>query len=582
MKFIIYEIYYLKGIKLVYFLILKDMKTNKTAYIYCRVSTLKQKKEWDSFNTQENACRKYCKLNNIKVIDVFYEAFSGKSSDRPVFNNAIKMAKENNINYFLVFDIDRFSREWYSKYTDFKNTLKESWILLKDSKNIIWDEKVIMENEIIDMSKYTWNVENPTEMSEMVYSAQASIEWNKILQRTISKEITLEQKWHHVRAPNFWYKLKKVETIINWDKCFAKNQIINEIEWPWIEEIFIQKNKWILSDKEITQKVNLMWYKSRKWKKLTIKQMQVYIKMPVYAWVICSKWTWNKPIYTAYNWLISIDIWNKANKWKYKILEKSNWELQILNWEKEVEEPIIKKRKKFDEDLPFRNLIKSSIIKEKYISGSKSVNSKKQIFPYYHPVRQKWTTGENIKKEEFENNIYSLLEEIKIDEITEILFSDVFDIIFEKNKEELVKNKIILKNRLKWIKSEIIREEAKVDNVMHLPRLLNNINKKLEELDQEEININEEISQFDNKKIDDVEKFKNFCFYILGHFDELVKKSQNSEELQVIFKFIFKEVPHYEQIVNRTAPLQPILALQRQQKNSQNESLDDNLKWQPH
>jgi len=33
-----------------------------------------------------------------------------------------------------------------------------------------------MENDIVDMSKYKWNIENKSEMAEMVYSAQAKIE----------------------------------------------------------------------------------------------------------------------------------------------------------------------------------------------------------------------------------------------------------------------------------------------------------------------------------------------------------------------------------------------------------------------
>ncbi len=39
-----------------------------------------------------------------------------------------------------------------------------------------------------------WAKENPTEMSEMVYSAQAEIEGKKILQRTISQSIRLVQQ----------------------------------------------------------------------------------------------------------------------------------------------------------------------------------------------------------------------------------------------------------------------------------------------------------------------------------------------------------------------------------------------------
>ena len=554
------------------------MAVNNTAIIYPRVSTSKQDNNWDSLNRQKKECLKYCKYNGLKIQKTFIEVFTWKVSERPKLNEAIEYAIKNKIWYFVIFDIDRFSREWYEAYSKLKKTLTNHWIKLKDTKNIIWDTHIVYKNEIFDTSQYKWNIENPTEMSEMVISAYAKLEWNKIIQRTIPKEIELEQKWYHVRSPNFWYKLKRV-SYNNW---LAKIQIKDDKEWIWIEEIFKQRANWVLSDQEIIDKVNLMWYKSRRWKQLNIKQLQVYIKMPVYAGVISSKWTWYKPIYTAYEWLIPINIWNKANKWKIKILEKSNWKLQILHWEKEVTEPIIKTRKKFDERLPFRNLIKSSLRKDKYISWSVSKNSKWQLFPYYHPIREKWKNSENIKKEEFENNIYSLLEEIKIDNTMNILFNDVFDELFDENKRDLAKDKIILENRLKEIKSNINKEENKMDSVIGYPRLLKKINDNLEILDEEKIKIKEEIRNFNKMKYDNLDRFKEFCFYILAQLDNLVKNSQNMEELQLIFKFIFKEVPHYQQIINRTLPLRPILAFQSQQKNPQNEDFNTNLKWQPH
>jgi DNA invertase Pin-like site-specific DNA recombinase len=47
------------------------------------------------------------------VFDVYAEAFTGKKTDRPKFNQAIQQAIENKVNYFVIFDIDRFSREGY-------------------------------------------------------------------------------------------------------------------------------------------------------------------------------------------------------------------------------------------------------------------------------------------------------------------------------------------------------------------------------------------------------------------------------------------------------------------------------------
>jgi len=46
-------------------------------------------------------------------------------------------AKQNNVDYFVIFDIDRFSREGFSVYEKIKRDLEKSKIYLRDSKNII-------------------------------------------------------------------------------------------------------------------------------------------------------------------------------------------------------------------------------------------------------------------------------------------------------------------------------------------------------------------------------------------------------------------------------------------------------------
>jgi len=225
------------------------------AIIYCRVSTNKQEKNWDSLENQERACRSYCKNNSINVIWVFKEAFTWKDQNRPILNKSILNAIENKVDYYIVFDIDRLSREWYSVYSDVKNHLQANWITLKDSKNIIWDSNLVVTNDKVDMSKYKWNRENRSEMAEMVYSAQAKIEWDKIIQRTIPREIELEQQWYQVRWPNYWYTNKKIKTL-NWK---ASIQIKNWTEWDWVIYIFESRAEWLLSDKEIVEQVNLKW-----------------------------------------------------------------------------------------------------------------------------------------------------------------------------------------------------------------------------------------------------------------------------------------------------------------------------------
>lgn len=112
----------------------------------------------------------------IKVVAVFHEAFTGKSSARPEYYKAVQFAIENKVNYFIIFDLDRFSREGYEVYKSMKDSLLKHNIVLKDSKNVIGDAQLVVHNERFNMEKYKWAKDNPTEMAEMVYSAQALIE----------------------------------------------------------------------------------------------------------------------------------------------------------------------------------------------------------------------------------------------------------------------------------------------------------------------------------------------------------------------------------------------------------------------
>ena len=552
---------------------------NKTGIVYCRVSTEKQRKDGDSLDSQEKACRAYCKNNNIQVLWVFRETYSWKSSDRVIFNEAIRNAIENKIKYFVIFDIDRFSREWYEKHSEFKSLLASGWVILKDSKNIIWDEVTVIENDIIDISWYSWNRENPSEITEMVLSTNAKMEWKKILQRTITKEIVLEQAWYHVRTSNFWFKNKSVK-IPNWKWTI---QVRDSVEWVFIEELFRLRANNLLSDEEIVDQINSIGYISRRWAKLSVMQMQIYIKNPIYAGVICSKWTGYKAIRAAYEGLVSIEIWNRANKWKKTILEGVNGEIKVVHWRGESDIVEVKRRKKFDPNLPFRNLIKSSALENQLISWSFSRNSQRKLFGYYHPIRKKWKLGENIKKEEFESKVTETLSSIKIDWILKEIFLDRFETIFAQNIKEVESNRANLVNNFNKVTKEIEELENKICTIdSSNVRILKVIENNLWELEEQRANIIRQIAKFDEWGFTNISGFQKFCFNLLEHLDVLAIQSQNIEELEVIFKFTFRETPTYNQIVNRTPNLYPIFALQSQQKNPPVGEFLENIGWQSH
>ncbi len=552
----------------------------KTAIIYNRVSTKKQLNDWASLENQEKACREFCKNNDIKVIWVYKEAFTWKKKSRPIFNEAINNAKENNVDFFVVFDIDRFSREWYWAYTDIKTDLYKSWIELRDSKNIIQWNNLVIKNDIVDMKQYEWNIENSSEYAEVMMSTQAKIEWKKIIQRTIPREIELEQMWYKVRQANFWYENKKIKTSF-WK---ATIQVKHHIEWEWIQEIFKLRAKGNLTDQEIVDKLNLKWYKSRKWKKLTVKQMQVYIKSTIYAWVISSKWTWNKPIKTPYKGLVDIKTFNQANRWKIKIIKIDNNEVKIeYNNKKEIQinQPIIKKRKNYNPDYCYSKVLKCPKCWS-YLTASTSRWWNWKLHYYYH-CRWKNTTKHStysIKRDEVHNKINRIFRSIKPNKEVINLFDIIAKEVFEERKNELQEKELDYKKYYKELENKEKEIIDKIDKLIDFPHLLEVKNKELEKIKLEKSKLKNQKNITENNI--SLNKFRYYSKQLITHLDKLALQKDKPDLINIAFEIVFNWKVEYEKIDYHTNFLSLFSANLSQQKNPQTENFSKNLKWQSH
>ena len=87
----------------------------KNAILYRRVSTTDQKLYGNSLNAQQSSLKDFCNKNSMKIIKEFQEDFSAKNFNRPEWKKLNEFAKKNksNIDYLLVVDWDRFSRNTY-------------------------------------------------------------------------------------------------------------------------------------------------------------------------------------------------------------------------------------------------------------------------------------------------------------------------------------------------------------------------------------------------------------------------------------------------------------------------------------
>ena len=72
-------------------------------YSYCRVST-----QYQSLERQEDAVKKYCIENNIKLDYEFADKISGKNFDRKLYNELKEIVQKDDI--IIVKELDRFGR----------------------------------------------------------------------------------------------------------------------------------------------------------------------------------------------------------------------------------------------------------------------------------------------------------------------------------------------------------------------------------------------------------------------------------------------------------------------------------------
>lgn len=77
-----------------------------------RVSSTGQGKLGTSLESQKRSIQNFCINNNILLIDVYEETYSGKDFKRPQYEKAFQYLKQNkeDIDLFLTKNIDRFSR----------------------------------------------------------------------------------------------------------------------------------------------------------------------------------------------------------------------------------------------------------------------------------------------------------------------------------------------------------------------------------------------------------------------------------------------------------------------------------------
>ena len=412
--------------------------------IYCRVSTGKQAKEGESLERQEKGCKAYAKKKWLEVVRVFSEPISWKADVRPVFNEVLTYLKENSweVDYLIVRDIVRFTRGWSLSYENMKADISKYGVELLDTYYVIQPSKNTLDHLWFE---YGWSKHSPSWMAETLQAEYWKAEIRELLTRVVWREIELTMEWYRTRPPNDWYRNKKIVCPEGKKKTI---QVPDPERWHYIVSMFELRAQWEMTDQEIADKINSMGYRTKVtnkwnkdksrvvwhawWVKLTVKRLQGLIKNLAYCWIVCEKWTKHRPIKASYEWLVSTDIFNKANRWKIFVKEK-DWIVTLLYNQKTI--PVVKRRNKNNPFYPFKSVVLCPKCKRPLL-GSGSTWRSWQKFPAYHCNRSHKSF--RVPKSEFEESIRNFIKSLRFKKE----FMNTFKIVFldtwhKKQKETL-------------------------------------------------------------------------------------------------------------------------------------------------
>ena len=540
----------------------------KNCIIYCRVSTTTQAQQGESLDTQEKICRDIARDRKLQIVPenkVFREPFSGRADYRPVFDGEIlKYIKEHpgQINYLIIRSIDRFTRGGSSPYEILKLKLREQGVELIDSVGIIQPTKNTLEHVGFE---YNWSKYSPSNSAEIMMADYSNQEVRNILTRTIGRQIELTQEGYHIGSAPDGYIIRHIRASNKKKSILVKD---SERSQYWCK-IFEMRASGSYSDQEIVNTINAMGFRTKRynrWDKtgekilkiigdnlLTIKKMQKDIQKPAYCGILVHKWTKYKPIKAKYDGLITIDMFNQANRGRVYIKALDNEEYDILyNYHPNKQ---VAKRVKNNPLFPYKFILCPEC--RKPFLGSSPKGKSGKSFPTYHCNRKHKYIGAS--KKEFENNITNFIKSLKFKpELIRSLEATIMNKYKERQKELAHFSAQASKHA-----SDLKLEQANLMDKLEITNskvVIEKLENKIERLEEEIKNAQDQRNKVEITEYD-ISSFIKEVKRIMEHPSELLLNNDNPTKKQALFGLVFEETPTYQDILNGTPKLTPIFAI---------------------
>ena len=528
---------------------------NQNAIAAIRVSTTKQGRDGDSPEAQKEQIERFAHNKGI-TIKKFFVFMESASKEQQPMQEAVDYCKDkkNDIGLFIVKSIDRFTRGGSMSYDSLKTQLDSHGVTLIDTYGVISQEKV---NTLEHLGhSYKWSTYSPSRKSEMLEAERSKDEVRDILSRVIGAEIRYTQMGYWMRKPPYGFIGEKVET------QHGKRTTLkpHPEEAKFIVKLFEFRASGQFSDKEIASKLNDLGYRGRpqyrrskenrnrvigktEGSQLDHKKLWKMVRNPIYAGVNVEKWTKYQPVKCMFDGLVSVELFNRANKGKRTIIEMPGNKIAIHD---SIAPRNATVRGTHNNDFAYKHYVMCPEC-NKPLSGSTSRGKTGKYYSYYHCDKRGHKF--RVTKEDLETKVY--------DFINDLVFSkervdEVFAIVREKYEQHLA----LYEANTSAIESQITQLEAQARELTKSFTTIASsaqkyVNEELEGIDQQIKHLALERTNMETKKPMDIDKVIARVRKFSENIGQVINQQSSDSKKAQLFGIIFKKLPTYNDLAFR-------------------------------
>lgn len=527
--------------------------------IHCRVSTSKQAYEGESLDLQCDICRRIAVTRGWTLLrEPWKENYSGRKDARPVFDEILAFidAHPGQVRYYIFRSIDRFTRSGAIEYERMRRAIERRGVELVDSLGLIQPSINTLEHLDIE---YPWSRVRPSKTAEIIEAEKAAQEVSTILTRLIGQEISLRRRGYKIR--------QAVDGFVNVKIVVDGRKRVVEAPDPerakYYVAMFELRAAGQLSDEQICERVNAMGFRSRVrsvWNgdhsqivgrkggtPLTPRRLLEAIRRPIYAGIICEKWTAGQPVKAAYNGLVPIATFNAANRGKIAIVQHAATQFELRRG---LPQASVARRSKENPLFPLRLAIRCPLCRMPFL-GSSPRGRSGQRFPTYHCGRRHRYFG--VPKHELESAVARYVGRLRFRVDAHAALRMV---IGKEWDEQEAKVRQVADDARRHAETLAARKNEAIRAFQFATgdAMRRGLEAEVEDIERQQ-RASRSTGLMLDISMDDVDEYLADVRHIVEHPSILLASQANPSQFEVAYRMTFEVLPTYDEIVSRTAKL---------------------------